>query len=69
MPITATEVEIKFRPTPYNILELSNAAGGVRFAVSDLAGGSDRPDTDRQETRAPAGIPRLMICRRAPARR
>ena len=28
MPITATEVEIKFRPTPYNILELSNAAGG-----------------------------------------
>ena len=27
MPITATEVEIKFRPTPYNILELSNAAG------------------------------------------
>ena len=31
MPITATEVEIKFRPTPYNILELSNAAGGVRL--------------------------------------
>jgi glucose-6-phosphate 1-dehydrogenase len=31
MPVTATEVEIKFRPTPYNIFELGNASGGVRL--------------------------------------
>jgi glucose-6-phosphate 1-dehydrogenase len=31
MPVTATEVEIKFRPTPYNIFELGNAVGGVRL--------------------------------------
>jgi|KBSMisStaDraftv2_1062788.scaffolds.fasta_scaffold58694_1 glucose-6-phosphate 1-dehydrogenase len=31
MPVTATEVEINFRPTPYNIFELGNAAGGVKL--------------------------------------
>jgi glucose-6-phosphate 1-dehydrogenase len=31
MLVTATEVEINFRPTPYNIFELGNAAGGVKL--------------------------------------
>jgi glucose-6-phosphate 1-dehydrogenase len=31
MPVTATEVEIRFRPTPYRVFELGDMAAGVRL--------------------------------------
>jgi glucose-6-phosphate 1-dehydrogenase len=35
MPVTATEVQVKFRPTPYQIFDVANSVGGVslRFRI------------------------------------
>ena len=51
MPVTATEVTIRFRRAPHDVFGLEQIAARERTAVPDLAGGRGGPHPGRQEAR------------------